>query len=51
MSGYDKALEKWALARGIGYPRSCQECPERKEGCYKNCRFLKAYKMKGNDEK
>jgi hypothetical protein len=43
MSGYDKALEQWALARGIGYPRSCQECPERKEGCYKNCRFLKAY--------
>lgn len=47
MSRYDKALEKWALARGIGYPRSCPKCPERKEGCYKNCRFLKAYKMKG----
>lgn len=44
MSGYDKVLEEWALARGIGYPRSCQECPERKEGCYKNCRFIKAYK-------
>lgn len=49
MSGYDKVLEKWALARGIGYPRSCQECPERKEGCYKNCRFLKAYE-KEKDE-
>lgn len=44
MNGNDKVFEKWALARGIGYPRSCQECPERKEGCYKNCRFIKAYK-------
>lgn len=44
MSGYNKALKNWVLARGIGYPRSCQECPERKEGCYKNCRFIKAYK-------
>jgi hypothetical protein len=49
MSGYDKALKDWALARGIGYPRSCKECPERKEWCYKNCRFLKANKMKGGE--
>lgn len=49
MSRYDKALEQWALAREIGYPKSCSKCPERKEGCYKNCRFLKAYKMKGGE--
>lgn len=44
-----KAMEEYLLARGIGFP-SCPKCPERKEGCYKDCKFVKAYKKEKTDE-
>jgi hypothetical protein len=42
-------MEEYLLARGIGFPQ-CPKCPERKEGCHKNCKFIKAYKKEKNDE-
>lgn len=42
-------MEEYLLARGIGFPQ-CPECPLRKEGCHKNCKFIKAYKKEKDDE-
>ena len=36
------ATERWLLARG--YFMDCKTCDTRKEGCHKDCKFLKAYK-------
>jgi hypothetical protein len=44
-----QTMEEYLLARGIRFPQ-CPKCPERKEGCHKNCKFIKAYKKEKNDE-
>lgn len=45
-----QAMEEYLLARGIAFP-NCLECPERKEGCHKNCKFIKAYERKKNERR
>lgn len=41
-------FEDWWLAQ---HPFvDCTKCPERKKGCHKNCKFIKAYKKEKNDE-
>lgn len=40
----DKDIEKWVLDRG--FFADCRKCPERKEGCHKNCKFFESYKRK-----
>ena len=38
-----KATENWLLALGwLGM--DCRKCDLRREGCYKDCKFVKAYK-------
>lgn len=44
-----KDIENWLLARGM-ILTDCRKCPERKEGCHKNCKFGKAYKRRADDE-
>jgi hypothetical protein len=50
MSRDKKAMEKYLLTRGIGFP-NCPKCSKRKEGCHKNCKFIKAYERKKNEQR
>ena len=43
-------MEEYLLARVIGFPQ-CPKCHERKEGCHKNCKFVKAYERKKNEQR
>ena len=38
----NKATEDWLLKRGFFV--DCRKCDTRKEGCHKDCKFIKAYK-------
>jgi hypothetical protein len=46
----NKDIENWLLARGMCSLSSCPECPDRKKDCHKNCKFIKAYKRRKDDE-
>jgi hypothetical protein len=46
----NKDIEKWLLARGFFF-ENCQKCVNRKEGCHKNCKFIKAYERKKNEQR
>ena len=40
----NKDIENWLLARGFFV--DCRTCEDRKEGCSKDCEFIKAYKAR-----
>jgi hypothetical protein len=37
-------VKKWLA--GVGFLRDCRTCEDRKEGCSKDCEFIKAYKAR-----
>ena len=42
-------FEDWWLAQ---HPFiDCTRCPMRKQGCHKNCKFVKAYERKKNEKR
>lgn len=41
-------IEKWLLSRGVFV--DCTKCPKMTVGCYKKCKFYKAYKRRAKNE-
>ena len=40
-----KDIENWLLSKGVFV--DCRKCVNRKEGCYKDCKFYQRYRRGG----